>query len=381
MIGQPGDPGVATTSPQASSNGAIGYVEYSWALQEGFPVAMVLNAAGYYTLPTPGHVAVSLLKDQINTDPSNPATYLTQNLSGVYTNTDPRNYELSAYSYLILPTDTDQRHDHRQGLHDRRVRHSTCSASASRRWTRSATPRCRSTWCEDGFTQLQKIPGAKSPLSRPAAIAQCNNPTFSTNGTNTLADNDPQPLACDKQGSTQCAEGVAEPTETGAQTGSGGAGSGTTGGATTSTGTRRAARRPPPGGDVDRRPAARRTGGTSTVRPAATVTGTRATAARPAAVTRPAGRRVLLAPRARGRTVTRTPESAPRPAGRPGPAAAPRAPARAHGPRQRRGRAERPASRRRHPDHARGKQRQRPRGDADGPRGRACCSCSAWCRR
>ncbi len=37
---------------------------------------------------------------------NDPATYLTQNLSDVYTNTDPRTYELSAYSYFILPTDT-----------------------------------------------------------------------------------------------------------------------------------------------------------------------------------------------------------------------------------------------------------------------------------
>src|ERR1700722_4241980 len=95
MIGHPGDPGVAPSVAQPSANGAIGYVEDSWALQEGFPVAKLLNAASYYTLPSPGHVAVSLLQDQINTDASNPATYLTQNLSGVYSNTDPRNYELS----------------------------------------------------------------------------------------------------------------------------------------------------------------------------------------------------------------------------------------------------------------------------------------------
>ena len=40
----------------------------------------------------------------LNTDASSPETYLTQNLSGVYAGKDPRNYELSSYSYLILPT-------------------------------------------------------------------------------------------------------------------------------------------------------------------------------------------------------------------------------------------------------------------------------------
>jgi phosphate ABC transporter phosphate-binding protein len=232
MIGQPGDPGVATYVAQASSNGAIGYVEYSWALQEGFPVAKLLNAAGYYTLPSPGHVAVSLLQDQVNTDSSNSATYLTQNLSGVYTNTDPRNYELSAYSYFILPTDlTNQMTTTKGNTIGTFGQYALClGQSQVDVLGYSALP---INLVQDGFNQLAKIPGY-TVSSTP--ISTCNNPTFSTNGTNTLAVNDPQPLACDKQGSTQCAQGVAEPTETGAQTGTSGAGSGTTGGATTSGG-------------------------------------------------------------------------------------------------------------------------------------------------
>ena len=124
MKAQAGDPGVATYVAQSSSDGAIGYVEYSWALTEQFPVAKLLNAAGYYTLPSPGHVAVSLLADQVNTsNPNDPSTYLTQNLAGVYTNKDPRNYELSAYSYFILPTDLKDGMTRQQGLHDRHLRH------------------------------------------------------------------------------------------------------------------------------------------------------------------------------------------------------------------------------------------------------------------
>ena len=34
------------------NNGAITYVEYGYAKQRGFPVASVLNKAGYYTQPT-----------------------------------------------------------------------------------------------------------------------------------------------------------------------------------------------------------------------------------------------------------------------------------------------------------------------------------------
>jgi phosphate ABC transporter phosphate-binding protein len=254
MIGQPGDPGVATYVAQSSSNGAIGYVEYSWALQEGFPVAKLLNAAGYYTLPSPGHVAVSLLQDQINTNASDPSTYLTQNLSNVYTNTDPRNYELSAYSYFILPTDLSH------GMTDNKGytigtfgSYALCLGQQQVDVLGySALP---INLVEDGFAQLKKIPGSTVPTETSAAIAQCHNPTFSTNGTNTLAEHDPQPLPCDKQGSTQCAPGVQEPTETGVSstvtsggttsggttgggtTGGGSTGGGTTGGGTTGGGT------------------------------------------------------------------------------------------------------------------------------------------------
>ena len=185
MIAQPGDAGVAEYVAQASSDGAIGYVEYSWALQEQFPVAKLLNAAGYYTLPTPGHVAVSLLKDQINTDKSSPL-YLTQNLSGVYTNKDPRNYELSAYSYFIWPTDTTNNMTTAKG--------STIGAFGTYALCLgqsqvdvlgySALP---INLVEDGFDQFRKIPGAQIPTEDLAAIAQCHNPTFSTNGANTLA--------------------------------------------------------------------------------------------------------------------------------------------------------------------------------------------------
>ena len=237
MIGQPGDPGVATYVAQASSNGAIGYVEYSWALQEGFPVAKLLNADGYYTLPSPGHVAVSLLQDQINTDSSNPATYLTQNLSGVYASMDPRNYELSAYSYLILPTDTSNGMTNTKG-YTIGIYGSYLLCLGQSQVDALGYSALPINLVQAGFTQLQKVPGSTVPAQSTAQIAQCNNPTFATDGTNTLANNDPQPLACDKQGSTQCAEGQAEPTETGvSQTVTSGTGGTTSTGGTSTGGT------------------------------------------------------------------------------------------------------------------------------------------------
>jgi phosphate ABC transporter phosphate-binding protein len=236
MQGVPQDAGVAGYVSQAGSNGAIGYVEYSYALQTGFPVAKVLNAAGYYTLPSPGHVAVSLLSAKINSDTSS-ATYLTEDLSGVYSDPDPRTYELSAYSYMIIPTDLNGNMTTNKGYTLGAFGQFLLCVGQSQvdALGYSALP---INLVEDAFAQLRKIPGNAVPVEDTSAIQQCNNPTFSTNGTNTLAVNDPQPLACDKQSTTtQCAQGVAEPTENGAQTSGSSAGSGTTGGTTTSTGT------------------------------------------------------------------------------------------------------------------------------------------------
>ena len=95
---------------------------------------------------------------------------------------------------------------HRQGQHDRRVRTVPLCLGQSQVDVLgySALP---INLVEAGFTQLEKIPGASIPADLTSQLASCNNPTFSTNGTNTLAANDPQPLACDKQGLTQCAQG------------------------------------------------------------------------------------------------------------------------------------------------------------------------------
>jgi ABC-type phosphate transport system substrate-binding protein len=104
MVGQPGDGGVAAYVAQSRADGSIGYTEYAYALASASPVAKVLNAAGYYTAPTAGNVAVSLLNARINMNPDDPL-YLTADLSPVHTDPDPRTYEMSYYSYMILPAD------------------------------------------------------------------------------------------------------------------------------------------------------------------------------------------------------------------------------------------------------------------------------------
>jgi hypothetical protein len=42
------------------------------------------------------------------------------------------------------------------------------------------------------------------PTTTAAILASCDNPTFSPDGTNTLANDAPMPAACDQQGATQC---------------------------------------------------------------------------------------------------------------------------------------------------------------------------------
>ena len=234
MVGQPGDLGVSGYVSQAQADGAIGYVEYSYALETGFPVAKVLNAAGYYTEPTPGHVAVSLLKAQLNMDTSS-ALYLTQDLSQVYADTDPRTYELSSYSYMILPTDANFGLSSDKGY--------TLGAFGSYLLCQgqqqvdqlgySALP---INLVEAGYAQLQRIPGNQVANATSSFIQGCNNPTFSTNGTNTLATNDPMPPACDKQGSTQCTSATGGAPGSGGANGSTSTASAGNGGSTTSPG-------------------------------------------------------------------------------------------------------------------------------------------------
>ncbi|MGI5239213.1 substrate-binding domain-containing protein [Dactylosporangium sp. CA-139066] len=213
MVGQAGDLGVSGYVAQAGANGAIGFVEYSSAIQFGFPVAKMLNAAGYYTEPTAGHVAVSLLQAKINMDRSNPATYLTQDLSGVYTNPDPRTYELSSYSYMILPTTTEFGFTTAKGLALGDFgKYALCQGQTQvNALGYSALP---INLVLAGFEQLRNVPGAQVPTTTADIVRTCNNPTFSTDGSNTLATNDPQPQACDRQGPTQCASGTGVSTST-----------------------------------------------------------------------------------------------------------------------------------------------------------------------
>jgi len=212
MVAEAGDAGVAGYVAQAAAEGAIGYTEYAFALQAGFPVAKVLNAAGYYTTPTAGNVGVSLLNAQLNTDQSSPL-YLTADLSQVYTDPDPRTYELSSYSYMIVPTDLTNGMTTDKGYTLGQFGSFLLCTGQSQVDVLgySALP---INLVEAGFAQLRRIPGNQVPATDASAIAQCHNPTFSTDGTNTLAATDPMPPACDRQGATQCSTATGGPPNT-----------------------------------------------------------------------------------------------------------------------------------------------------------------------
>ncbi|MGW1532494.1 phosphate ABC transporter substrate-binding protein PstS [Streptomyces aureus] len=220
MIAQSGDLGVAGYVAQNYGEGAIGYVNYSYALNAHYPVAKVLNHAGYYTEPTPQNVAVSLLKARINND-RNSADYLTQKLDGVYNDSDRRNYPLSSYSYMILPLKVQGTFTQAKGKTLGAFSYYFMCQGQQQAPSLGYSP-LPINLVKAGFDQIRRIPGVQAQNIN---IRGCNNPTFSGDGHNKLADTAPYPAACDKKGAPPCTTGSG-----GAKTGTGSGGSGSTGG-------------------------------------------------------------------------------------------------------------------------------------------------------
>src|SRR5262249_22653104 len=144
--------------------------------------------------------------------------------------------ELSSYSYMIIPTSTANNFTPAKGYTLGAFgQYALClGQSQVDAVGYSALP---INLVQRGFDQLRKIPGNQVPATNTGAIAQCHNPTFSTNGTNTLAVHDPFPSACDKKGPVQCSTGTggAAPHRGGGGSGGGGSsGGGSSGGSGTS---------------------------------------------------------------------------------------------------------------------------------------------------
>ncbi|MGW7523309.1 phosphate ABC transporter substrate-binding protein PstS [Streptomyces sp. NPDC054783] len=227
FVAQSGSNGVSGYVAQAGNVGTITYVEYSYAVYTtGFPVAKVLNSAGYYVEPTAKNVAVSLLKARINEDSSSPG-YLTQILDDVYTDQDPRAYPLSSYSYMILPTALESNFNTQKGKTLGAFAYYFLCQGQQHVDDLGYSP-LPINLVQAGLNQVRRIPGVDV---QSIDIKNCHNPTFSGDGGNTLAETAPYPPACDKKGATQCDTGTGgakTPTNVGG--GSGGAGAGGTSG-------------------------------------------------------------------------------------------------------------------------------------------------------
>lgn len=203
FVAQSGSLGVSGYVGQDQSEGAITYVEYSYALNTGYPVAKLLNAKGYYNEPTAGNVAVALLGAKINDDPKSP-NYLTQDLTNVYNNPDPRAYPMSSYSYMVLPTTTDGSFSTDKGYSLGAFAYYFLCEGQQSADVLGYSP-LPINLVQAGLDQVKKIPGVAADT---VDISKCNNPTFSTDGTNTLAAKSPQPADCDMKGANQCSSGT-----------------------------------------------------------------------------------------------------------------------------------------------------------------------------
>jgi len=245
---QKGSDGVAGYVSQNYGEGAITYVEYSYAKKAGFPVVKLLNKAGFYVEPTASSVAVALMQAKINTDKSS-ADYLTQILDGVYNATDRRAYPLSSYSYAIVPTEVSGIFNTNKGNTLAAFMRYVLCEGQQQAATLGYSP-LPMNLVMAGSDQIKRIPGSGG-----AGIdaKKCNNPTFKAGDSpskNQLALTAPYPADCDKKSQNQCSIGTggatastptsnqggsptATPTSsTGTGTGTGGGtGSGTSGGA------------------------------------------------------------------------------------------------------------------------------------------------------
>ncbi len=206
MIAQNGSDPVMNYVASAAANGAIGYDEYSYALSKNYPVAKILNASGYYTLPNQYNVAVALTQAVINQDRNSP-NYLLQDLKKVYVYNDSRTYPLSSYSYAIIPTsstDSKMTTPKRQTLADF-LFYSVCDGQ------KEMGPIGYSplplNLVRASFEQIGKLKLADPAVDiRSQSVTTCRNPTFdpANPNRNYLAEIAPKPPACDRQGAGPC---------------------------------------------------------------------------------------------------------------------------------------------------------------------------------
>jgi phosphate ABC transporter phosphate-binding protein len=238
-IAQNGSDGVMNFLSSSGANGAIAYDEYSYPLAKNFPVAKILNKAGYYTLPDQYNVAVALQHAKINMDKNSP-NYLLQTLDQVYTAPEVQAYPLSSYSYFLIPTasnDSRMTTAKRQTLADY-LYYSVCQGQ------KEIGPIGYSplpiNLVQASFDQTGKLKAADPNVDLTKRdVSTCQNPTFVAGHPeiNHLAKIAPTPPACDKNGAGPCTgSGAAASPGGGGGSGGGSGGSSGSGGASGSGG-------------------------------------------------------------------------------------------------------------------------------------------------
>lgn len=190
----------------SDADGFISFVQYSYPYSQHWPVAKVANVAGYFTEPTPQHVAFSLQRAHINYDKSDIQQYLTQELSDVYTGDDPRVYPLSSYSYMIIPIDQKDNHETpgKAQTFANFTYYALCDGQAqARRLGYSPLPYGL---VAAAFEQVPKFSFMEPRFRSNQDPKTCDNPTFDRNdlSVNVLARDDKKPDECDRAGQGPC---------------------------------------------------------------------------------------------------------------------------------------------------------------------------------
>lgn len=194
LISQNGSSGVSGFVASSGGSDSITYVDYAAAVQARLPVVKLGNTAGYYVEPTASAVSVALRGVVVNTDATDPATYLTQDPVGAYRSTDSRAYPLSSYTYAVVPVMAGGtfRADRGRTL-SAFLTYALCEGQAKAPALGYAP--LSDHLVEAGFEQIGRIPGVTASSLDPTS---CLTPTIEP----------PAPPACDTPGPVQCLSGT-----------------------------------------------------------------------------------------------------------------------------------------------------------------------------
>ncbi len=152
---------------------SIAYDEFAYAQLYKAPAAWVQNGAGDYTQPYAENIAAALKHAELRPD-------LSQKLDKVYSNTDPKSYPISAYSYIMMPCTTGR--DTCRGGYDDQGKSDTITAFLDHVACDGQVNMARIGYSPLPPNLSQEIMNSNARLTgRPAkqlSAGNCGNPTF-----------------------------------------------------------------------------------------------------------------------------------------------------------------------------------------------------------